>query len=146
MKHLLTVVAMIGTAGPALAQDWARYVPRVSPGDIQPVLFGLTLPSAGQWIGIFLGLIFVYCFLFIGFWMNWAALDEDQYADPELRAKMNLGGSVTPFGSRVAVSIERLAEPERNTTRRIMFCLNVFLGLIAVSATLILSLYYHVVN
>ncbi|WEK03436.1 MAG: hypothetical protein P0Y65_14695 [Candidatus Devosia phytovorans] len=149
MGRLAMIVGLLAvSAGPVLADasPFALPAPRISPGDIQPVLLGLTLPSAGQWMGIFLGLIFVYCALFLGFWMYWAALGEDQYADPELRAKMNLGVSVTPFGSRVAVSIERLAEPDRSRARRIMFGLNVFLGVVVATATLVLTLYTNFVN
>lgn len=149
MRCVAMIVGLLAiSASPVLADAGilARSTPRTNPGDIQPVLLGLILPSAAQWIWIFLGLIIVYCFLFIGFWMYWAALGEDQYADPELRAKMNLGVSVTPFGSRVAVSIERLAEPARSKARRIMLILNVFLGLVVASATLVLTLYTHFVN
>lgn len=149
----MTRLAMIAgslamSVSPALAEAglFALPPPRINPGDIQPVLFGVTLPSAGLWMGIFLGLILVYCIVFLSYWMYWAALGEDQYADPELRAKMNLGVSVTPFGSRVAVSIERLAEPDRSKARRTMLIFNIFLGVVVAFATLVLTLYTNFVN
>lgn len=115
----------------------------MSPGDIQPVLFGITLPSMFGWIGIFVGLIVLITVIQLVAWAYYADVGDRQYADPETREKMHLGMVGTPFGSRIAPAVERLAEPQRSQARRHFFILNVCLGVAVAGALLTIALYMH---
>jgi len=145
MKYLLALVTTIGTLGQAWAQDFPRHVPKVNPGDIHPVILGITLPSSGQWYLICIALFFVYLIVSMSFWSYWAALGEDQFEDPQTRARMQLGVSVTPFGSRIRVSMERLAEPARSQARRILLVLDVFVWSLLAFAVLVQTIHFHFV-
>lgn len=117
----------------------------MSPGDITPVVLGVTLPSAGTWLFIFIGLYIVDIVVCFCFWFYWVGLGEEQYADPEQRQHMNLGVSDHPFAARMRTAALRLAEPARSRALRVLFVLDVcFWTLTAVAVATMTAYYYFV--
>lgn len=118
----------------------------MAPGDVQPVLLGITLPSFAGWFVIYLGLIVLVLLIQLAVWAYYNDVGDRQYADPETRSRMNLGARVSILGNRMRPALERLAEPERSRALRLANVLDVMLyGVIALAA-MTLALYVNFVH
>jgi hypothetical protein len=117
----------------------------IAPGDITPVVLGLTLPSASSWMTIFLGLYAIYALLAVGSHIYWRAVAEDQFSDPSQREHMNLGVNPGPLSNHYKATADRLAEPARGTAPLWHAWLLGYFLVVTAAATVILGLYVTVV-
>jgi hypothetical protein len=118
---------------------------QMNPGDISPVVLGMPLPSAATWLFIFIGLYVLHIVVSFSFWFYCLGLFEEQYADPAVRDRMNLGVGDEPFGSRLRLAALRLAEPARSRALRVTLVLDIAFWSITAAAVVIFLLYFHFV-
>jgi hypothetical protein len=114
----------------------------MAPGDMMPVVFGVTLPSAATWLFIFIGLYALHTAVSLIFWSYWNGLGDAQHTDPSMRDKMNLAARPSILGSRMRPAAERLAEPARTTALRWCDRLDISFWALTAAAILIVGSYY----